>query len=347
MARSAVGSEMVLPRLDVVLGLTARAVEPLVEVLGAAAFQAGDDKPGIGALEPGLDAGDDALDPAPALRGIMELPEAPHLAALGRRLEARGGALLQRCDMTAECGVGGQAEDPIHPVLPAPVEHFRGRIMTVGAQQDLDLWPMAAQGADQAAHKAADLHPARPLAGPQQRGDKAALCVEHNDRLEAVIVVIGVEQAQLLAAMHAIEASSMSRTMRLGTARNEPQYCSTSARPRRSNARRSGRFSSREIVDCEHSSSPAGKRSSASLNIGSRRSASASLPSSYPAAIISMRNRMISAKRCTTLSGARGSTRQLASRSAKPSRRSISRSASKPPSDDTRPPSKRATPALP
>jgi hypothetical protein len=36
--------------------------------------------------------------------------------------------------------------------------------------------------------------------------------------------------------------------MRFGTARNEPQYCSTSARPRRSNARRSGRFSSREIV---------------------------------------------------------------------------------------------------
>ena len=77
--------------------------------------------------------------------------------------------------------------------------------MAVGAQQDVNLWPMAAQGADQAAHKAADLHPARPLAGPQQRGDKAALCVEHNDRLEAVIVVVGVEQAQLLAAMPAVE----------------------------------------------------------------------------------------------------------------------------------------------
>src|SRR3984893_1622748 len=120
---------MVLPCLDVVLGLTTRAVEPLVEVLGAAAFQAGDDEPGIGAVEPGLDAGDDALDPAPALRGIVELPEASHLAAPRCCLEARGGALLQRCDMPAECGVGGKAEDPIHPVLPAPVEHFRGRII--------------------------------------------------------------------------------------------------------------------------------------------------------------------------------------------------------------------------
>src|SRR5438128_9649181 len=123
-ARSAVGGEMVLPCLDVVLGLTARAVEPLVEVLGAAAFEAGDDEPGIGSLEPGFGAGDDALDPAPALGGIVELPEAPHLAAPGRRLEARGRALLQRCDVAAECCVGAQAEDPIHSVLPAPVEHL-------------------------------------------------------------------------------------------------------------------------------------------------------------------------------------------------------------------------------
>jgi hypothetical protein len=49
----------------------------------------------------------------------------------------------------------------------------------------------------------------------------------------------------------------MSSTMRFGTARNEPQYCSTGVRPRRSSARRSGRFSSREIVDCEHRSSHA------------------------------------------------------------------------------------------
>jgi hypothetical protein len=60
-----------------------------------------------------------------------------------------------------------------------------------------------------------------------------------------------------------------------------------------------------------------------------------------------MRNRMISAKRCTTFSGIRGSLRQPAKRSASPSWRSISRKASKPPSEDSRPPSKRATTALP
>ncbi len=135
-----------------------------------------------------------------------------------------------------------------------------------------------------------------PLA-PRLRGGR----LEDDDRLEAVIVMEGIEQAQLLAAVHAVEepapakagASSISSRMRLGACRNKPQYCATSARPRRSSARTSGRFSSREIpgssprTDCEHNSSSEGNRSSANLNIASRRSVSASLPSSYPAAILS------------------------------------------------------------
>src|ERR1019366_2461441 len=43
------------------------------------------------------------------------------------------------------------------------------------------------------------------------------------------------------------------------------------ARPMRNSARASGRFSSREIVDCEHSSRSDGARSSAILNMGSPR----------------------------------------------------------------------------
>ena len=61
--------------------------------------------------------------------------------------------------------------------------------MAVGAQEKLDLGPMRTDGADEAAHKAADLHPARPLTRPQQRGHKPPLAVEHDDRLEAVIVI--------------------------------------------------------------------------------------------------------------------------------------------------------------
>ena len=78
--------------------------------------------------------------------------------------------------------------------------------MTVGAQQDLDARPLGADRTDEAADEAANLHPARPLARPQQRRDKAAFAVEDDNRLEAVIVIEGVEQAQLLAAMHPVES---------------------------------------------------------------------------------------------------------------------------------------------
>src|ERR1039457_1970408 len=56
------------------------------------------------------------------------------------------------------------------------------------------------------------------------------------------------------------------------------------ARPMRSKVRAFGRFSSREIVDCERSSRSDGDKSSAILNIGSLRRELASFPSSYPAA---------------------------------------------------------------
>jgi hypothetical protein len=39
----------------------------------------------------------------------------------------------------------------------------------------------------------------------QEGDDEATIDIEDNDRLEAVVVVMGVEQAQLLAAMHRIE----------------------------------------------------------------------------------------------------------------------------------------------
>ena len=52
------------------------------------------------------------------------------------------------------------------------------------------------------------------------------------------------------------------------------------ARPMRSSARVSGRFSKREMVGCEHSAASSPSRAMASLNIGSVRSRSASLPSS-------------------------------------------------------------------
>jgi hypothetical protein len=183
---------MVLPRLDVVLGLAAGAVERLVELLGTAALQVGHDEARVDALGPGLDPRDDALDPAPALGTVVEFLEAPHLAARGRRPEALCRGFLQRLDMAAQRRVGGEAEHPIDPVGTTPFEHFRSGIVAVGAQQDLDLRPVRPNGTDETAQEGADLTPARPLARAQQRGDETALAVKDDDRLEAVIVVVAL-----------------------------------------------------------------------------------------------------------------------------------------------------------
>jgi hypothetical protein len=69
-----------------VLGLTAAAVEILVQRSRRAAVDIGDDEPSVGALRAGLDAGDDALDPAPAGGAVMERCVAPQLVVYRTRL---------------------------------------------------------------------------------------------------------------------------------------------------------------------------------------------------------------------------------------------------------------------
>lgn len=113
-------------------------------------------------------------------------------------------------------------------------------------------------------------------------------------------------------------------------------------------ARVSARFSIREIVGCEHSAAPvSGSRSRARLNAGSARRSSASLPSSYPAAIIMIRTRMMSSRLCRTLPGARGSGRHFATRPARSVRRSTSRRSDKPASELISAPSKLRRTGLP
>ena len=77
--------------------------------------------------------------------------------------------------------------------------------MAVGPQQDLDPGPVGADLAHEAPQESPDLPPAGPLGRAQHGGDEAALAVEHHDGLEAVLVVMRVEQAQLLPAVHGVE----------------------------------------------------------------------------------------------------------------------------------------------
>ena len=87
-AGRAVGRQMRLPGLDVVLGRAAPAVDILVERLGLSTGEVGDDEAGVGALIADLDAGDDALDPAPTGGAVEELLEAPDLACLSPTLRS-------------------------------------------------------------------------------------------------------------------------------------------------------------------------------------------------------------------------------------------------------------------
>lgn len=51
----------------------------------------------------------------------------------------------------------------------------------------------------------ADFLAGRPFARTQDGGDDTALAIKHHDGLEAVLIVISVEQTQLLAAMNGVE----------------------------------------------------------------------------------------------------------------------------------------------
>ena len=50
-----------------------------------------------------------------------------------------------------------------------------------------------------------DLAPGRTAGRAQHSCDHAAGVIEHHDRLKAILIVMGIEQTQLLAAMHGVE----------------------------------------------------------------------------------------------------------------------------------------------
>src|SRR5512144_2852482 len=109
------------------------------------------------------------------------------------RLETGRGARFQAADVALQRAGGSQAEDIVEAVRLAPVEHFRAGVVAVGAQQDLHLRPGGADRADQAPQKGTDFDALRPLRRAQDGGDEATILVEDDDRLEAVVIVMGIE----------------------------------------------------------------------------------------------------------------------------------------------------------
>src|SRR5918911_4616122 len=79
-AGRAIDSKVRLPRFDVVLRIAAPAINVLIEHASASGRQARDHEAGVCSISPGLNTGDDALDPAPARGAVVELRVTAHLA---------------------------------------------------------------------------------------------------------------------------------------------------------------------------------------------------------------------------------------------------------------------------
>src|ERR1700730_6794543 len=175
---------MRLPRFDVVLGLTASAVDVLIEPARVASGQIGDDKACIASVRAGLDAGDEAVLTSPALRTGEELFEVSNLAVFRRSLEHRRRFGLEGQDMRSQRRGRRHAEDEVETVGAADVDGLRRAIMAVATQQDFGLGPRAASGAQPSAQQGPDLLAAGPSGGAQNGGDEAGGAIEHDDRLK-------------------------------------------------------------------------------------------------------------------------------------------------------------------
>src|SRR5208337_1434825 len=144
----------------------APAIDLFIEQASVSLVQIGDDEARVGPFGANLDAGDDALDAAPAFGAVEELLEAAYFAVSRRGLEARHRAGLEGFNVPAQCRGRRDAEDVIEAVGSTPVENLGAAVMAVGAQQDLRVGPVGADRAQQTAQEGPDFLAAGPFGGP-------------------------------------------------------------------------------------------------------------------------------------------------------------------------------------
>src|SRR5271169_4583483 len=162
---------MRLEGFDVVFGLATPAIDLFIEHASVSLVQVGDNEARVGPLGASLDAGDDALDAAPAFGAVEELLEAAYFVVSWRSLEASLRAGLEDFDVSAQGRGWRNAEDVIEAVRPTPVENLGAAVMAVGPQQDLGVGPVGADGAHETAQEGLDLLAAGPFGGPKDGGD--------------------------------------------------------------------------------------------------------------------------------------------------------------------------------
>jgi hypothetical protein len=172
--------------------LAAGAVELFVDRLAGPLGQVGDDIAGVATLWARLDTGDDAFHPAPGPGGVVKLFEPADLGS-AVLIDAGDGRLLEGIGPATQAGVAGEAENEVQASIAAEIEHLGRAVVAVAAQKNLDSRPVATDLADQAPQMRGNLATFGALGRAQHGSDEPAGTVEDNDRLEAVVVVVGVE----------------------------------------------------------------------------------------------------------------------------------------------------------
>jgi hypothetical protein len=165
-ATVAIGGELRLMQLDQIFGLAARAIQAVVDPLGRAGIEAGDDEADVEAEHRRLNTGDGAPFAIPGLRPVARLVIA---AQNSQVLDGASGADVvgDLVDFSGERLGAGQTEDVVDAVVLAPRHRLRPSIVPVAAERNSRLAPPRPDMPYQAAQMGAHLEPARRLAGPQ------------------------------------------------------------------------------------------------------------------------------------------------------------------------------------
>lgn len=157
-----------------ILGLAARAIQAVVDPLGRADIEAGDDETDVEAEHRRLNTGDSAPFAIPGLCLVAGLG----IATQNRQvLDGASGADVvgDLVDFSGERLGAGQTEDVVDAVGLAPRHCLRPGIVPVATERNLRVVPSRADMPYQAAQMGTHLDAARRLAGPQHDGHGPAL----------------------------------------------------------------------------------------------------------------------------------------------------------------------------
>src|SRR6188472_370422 len=202
-AAGAIGGELRLMQLDQIFGLAARAIQAVVDPLGRADIEAGDDEADVEAEHRRLNTGDGTPFAIPGLCLVARLG----IAAQNRQVldgASRTNIVGNLVDFSGERLGTGQTEDVVDAVVLAPRHRLRPSIVPVATERNSRLVPSRADVPYQATQMGTHLDAARRLAGPQHdRHGPALLRVVDVDRQKAAFVIMSVEQRELLMAVDA------------------------------------------------------------------------------------------------------------------------------------------------